>query len=405
MPTRVSDLMNPATGDWDTDLVHDMFWEEDAKLIRENEIAWHYDKKGCFSVRSAYKVFRNGIIRSNRRQSGSTSSNTGNSGDSLWTKIWNLKVPGKIKHFLWRVAHNSQALRRNLHHRGMDINTKCLLYCQCSDEDGGHLFFKCKLVKPVWRELCLEKERAELKAISTAQKVVEYVLEAKEETQIKIAVLMWSWWSERNGVREGDMPRSAASIAHCVAVYTLEILKVFLQQKERAIVSRKRWCKPNEGILKINCDAAFCERGRNGGWGYVIRDADGDVVSAGRGRLDHVIDSFQAEVIACLQGLQAAVELGIGRAIVESDALQVIQACTSTTYDLSSAGNLISELLHAAHVNFQSLQFVYIPRSCNKVADTLAALGSLCGDEAETVVPVLPSCIRVLVANDLAPVE
>lgn len=98
------------------------------------------------------------------------------------------------------------------------------------------------------------------------------------------------------------MPRSAASIAHSMAVCAWEILNIF-QQQRKAPTSRKQWCKPTVGYLKINCDAAF-EEERNGGWGYVIRDADGDVVSTGRGRLNHVLDSFQAEVIACLQGVR-----------------------------------------------------------------------------------------------------
>ncbi|KAF8769088.1 hypothetical protein HU200_006942 [Digitaria exilis] len=157
--------------------------------------------------------------------------------------------------------------------------------------------------------------------------------------------------------------------------------------------------------MKINCVASFNEARGDGGWGYVIRDADGDVVSAGRGRLNHVLDSFQAEVIACLQGIQGAAELGAGCAIVETDALQVVQAFSSTDYDLTTAGSLISEMRFAARVNFRSVNFAFVPRSCNKVADAQADLGSMCGTGTETVVSDLPNCIKNLVANDLAPVE
>ncbi|KAF8695375.1 hypothetical protein HU200_037607 [Digitaria exilis] len=167
-----------------------------------------------------------------------------------------------------------------------------------------------------------------------------------------MVVLLWNWWAERNRVREGDKPRPTISIAHSVEVYAWEILNIFRQQKEKAPANREQWCKPNVGYLKINCDAAFNEAKRNGGWGYVIRDEEGDVVSAGRGRLNHVLDSFQAEVIACLQGVQAATELGIGKAVVETDALQVVHACTSKACDLTTARSLISELRHTAADNF-----------------------------------------------------
>ena len=64
--TYVSELINPSFGDWDVDLVKEIFWEEDVKVIlalpvhegRDNLIAWHYDNHGRFSVKSAYKVCR-----------------------------------------------------------------------------------------------------------------------------------------------------------------------------------------------------------------------------------------------------------------------------------------------------------------------------------------------------------
>lgn len=66
MLTRVSELIDPGTGDWDVELVRDTFWEEDAALILQMPLrdgavdfmAWHFDPKGLFSVRQAYKLRR-----------------------------------------------------------------------------------------------------------------------------------------------------------------------------------------------------------------------------------------------------------------------------------------------------------------------------------------------------------
>ena len=62
--TRVSELINPVTGDWDVQLVQDIFWPKDANEILRIHVdvdmkdwpAWHPDAKGTFSVKSAYKV-------------------------------------------------------------------------------------------------------------------------------------------------------------------------------------------------------------------------------------------------------------------------------------------------------------------------------------------------------------
>lgn len=57
-----------------------------------------------------------------------------------WKKLWSLNCPGKMKHLLWRMAHNSLAIRKELARRGMDLDTRCVM-CGRFDEDGAHLSF------------------------------------------------------------------------------------------------------------------------------------------------------------------------------------------------------------------------------------------------------------------------
>lgn len=65
MLTRVNELIDPATGQWDEQLVREIFWEEDAEHILsipvhegiDDIVAWHYNSNGIFSVKSAYKVY------------------------------------------------------------------------------------------------------------------------------------------------------------------------------------------------------------------------------------------------------------------------------------------------------------------------------------------------------------
>ena len=62
--TTVDELINPVTGSWDVELIRDLFWYVDVHRIlqiplvagREDFVAWHYDAKGVFSVKSAYHV-------------------------------------------------------------------------------------------------------------------------------------------------------------------------------------------------------------------------------------------------------------------------------------------------------------------------------------------------------------
>ena len=89
------------------------FLQSDAEAIlklkvnqdQEDRPAWHYDKKGLFSVKSAYKLAVQ--IRENEYgRNATTSVSTDIQGTTFgWRKIWNMDVPNKLKMFMWRLVH------------------------------------------------------------------------------------------------------------------------------------------------------------------------------------------------------------------------------------------------------------------------------------------------------------
>jgi hypothetical protein len=71
--------------------------------------------------------------------SGRSSSSSNGGGDArkgVWKKLWKLACSGKIKHFSWRLYHNSLAVRTSLIRHGMVLDTRCMV-CYRLDEDGG----------------------------------------------------------------------------------------------------------------------------------------------------------------------------------------------------------------------------------------------------------------------------
>jgi hypothetical protein len=146
--TKVSELISPITGQWDVQLVTENFWKIDADIILsipireefEDLLAWHYDSKGIFTVKSAYKLYV-------QDRDGPQQSSSGDPSNTLqWEKIWKLACTPKIQQFVWRFAHNSLPLKLNIKRRRMDCDTRCVC-CQRLDEDGAHLFLRCKEVK------------------------------------------------------------------------------------------------------------------------------------------------------------------------------------------------------------------------------------------------------------------
>ena len=96
--------------------------------------------------------------------------------------------------------------------------------------------------------------------------------------------------------------------------------------------------------VKANCDGSFKPLNGVGDWGFVVRGDDGAVISAGYGKLENVLDSHHAEIIACLQAVQRAAELGIQNLVWETDASIVVQAISMSELDRSSVSGLIWEL-------------------------------------------------------------
>ena len=63
--------------------------------------------------------------------------------------------------FVWRMKHESLALCTNLKRRGVKLE-RSNFFCGRTEEDGAHLFIKCKMVKEGWRALGLEQECMQL---------------------------------------------------------------------------------------------------------------------------------------------------------------------------------------------------------------------------------------------------
>lgn len=83
----------------------------------------------------------------------------------------------------------------------------------------------------------------------------------------------------------------------------------------------------------------------------MMRGCDGEVIRSGYGRLGNVLEASHAEVVACLQALQRATELGVQNVVLETDALAVVKAVNSQALDRSSASGLLWELKESLFAN------------------------------------------------------
>lgn len=105
--------------------------------------AWSEEKRGHFSVSSAYRMLaRTKLNRESWLEEREGSSDI--AGDSKdWNSIWKIKVPSNLMIFIWRLARHSIPSGEVLHRRNMATTATCPL---CGAHDTcRHALLSCPM--------------------------------------------------------------------------------------------------------------------------------------------------------------------------------------------------------------------------------------------------------------------
>ncbi|KAK2649469.1 hypothetical protein Ddye_016958 [Dipteronia dyeriana] len=103
-----------------------------------DSIMWHYDKLGTYSVRSGYHL--GSVIAS------SPGTSVFNSLESWWNYFWQLKIPLKVKIFLWKACNNWIPSNLNSTYRRVSIANSCLV-CYTWLKSTLHALWCCHSLK------------------------------------------------------------------------------------------------------------------------------------------------------------------------------------------------------------------------------------------------------------------
>lgn len=96
--------------------------------------------------------------------------------NTIWSKIWKLSCPAKVKIFIWPTLHVTLPCHVTFANRHMKVSPICPS-CSNGLEDTKHLLFLCKKVKEVWERLGLHEAIEKACAIDRAGKtVLEFLL-------------------------------------------------------------------------------------------------------------------------------------------------------------------------------------------------------------------------------------
>src|SRR5688572_17850131 len=113
--------------EWREDIINRFFRSHDAERflkirlptrVQEDFIAWAYEKNGCFSVRSAYRLAKSLLDeeRGGSRQSNSTDGEV----RPIWKTFWKIPLPHKVLIFGWKLINDGLATRVNKRRRSIE---------------------------------------------------------------------------------------------------------------------------------------------------------------------------------------------------------------------------------------------------------------------------------------------
>ena len=118
-----------------------------------------------------------------------------NDNSGFWRKLWNLKIPPKVKNFLWRSINNCLPTKDLLHIKQVHVNSTCPV-CNEDAESILHSLVICPFT-----ENC--RSIAALPAITGAYQSFEnwlqLVFDQGNKTSTTVSVMLcWMVWKNRN---------------------------------------------------------------------------------------------------------------------------------------------------------------------------------------------------------------
>ncbi|KAL4606836.1 hypothetical protein ACB092_09G132900 [Castanea dentata] len=208
---------------------------------------------------------------------------------NFWKGIWQLWVPNKIKHFVWRICNNTLPTMVNLHRRHIVPNMSCAL-CNDLPEDTLHAVWSCRVISGVWFTLECFRQSVPSQPSSFNELLSRFMF-CQEEFRTKILVtIVWFLRNRRNAILFGRP-----------ALLLVPPRPPPMQQ----------WRPPEPYCYKVNFDAAVFHVSSLVGIGVIIRNDGWEVVGALSLSNPMAQSVAKLEALACLKVVQFALEIGL----------------------------------------------------------------------------------------------
>lgn len=301
------------------------------QLSREDKWIWGLSRNGIYDTKSGYKLTE--LLRDLQNppvpQQPSLES-------QLWTNLWKIKAPPKLKHFLWRVNSGALAVKTQLQTRGIQLNPTCSV-CGQGVESICHVLFHCETAKEVWNLSNVPPPPAGWSQNSVFLNL-HYLLKCSKNKTMGVASrqsfpwILWQLWKARNAFcYENVSPEPMVVIRRAMeeAAIWLNLHNAFPKPDPPELVREvglEKWKKPPVSFLKCNVGSSWDGSSFTGGGVWLLRDEKGSVLYHSRRSFSGISSLRQAKLVAIQWAAEAMRDLKLKNVILESSDLEVKNA-------------------------------------------------------------------------------
>ena len=231
----------------------------------------------------------------------------------LWSSLWKIKAPAKIKHFLWKALSGAVAVMDRLRSRGIQVDTTCKV-CNSGIETICHLLFTCPMAKDTWERSAITLPAAGFSTNSVFLNIY-HLLEQSKKFPKNLNVnsfpwILWHLWKARNGLAFERIQYSSVFVVTRAKEEANVWFEVNSPRTEASQVphptgdSVSSWAKPPTGFLKCNVGVSWVSQHVHCGVAWILRDNKGKAILHSRRAFSNVKSQRDAELL----GLQWAVK-------------------------------------------------------------------------------------------------
>ncbi|CAH9142199.1 unnamed protein product [Cuscuta epithymum] len=183
--------------------------------------------------------------------------------ESIWKNFWDLSIPPKLKHFLWRLVSGCLATKEHLWRRKATDDPTCPV-CAGMTEDISHMLFFCKFSSQLWKNE-IWGNLVMVAPTMSAKELLGWAMKNLSQGIYSFIINCWAAWRCRNKVvfeqKEPQVELIRMGCNQYIEDFQTYASKVYKGPESYLNNRPEKWNKPSFGFVKANCDAAVFKGG------------------------------------------------------------------------------------------------------------------------------------------------